>query len=294
MRIPMKALVLLALTGFALGGVIPGAKADPLPGGTLNPLTIPKYITPLVIPPVMKNIGTAENYKIAVRQFKQQILPGGVWNVITGRTDAFPATTVWSYGPEADPIPDAGALGIPKGIAPAPNSQFNYPAYTIETTANVPLNIRWTNDLKDPVTGNYLPHLLPVDQTLHWANPPATGCVHDPEGTDCTTNRPEPYTGPVPMIVHVHGAHVDPHSDGYPEAWYLPAANNIPAGYATKGHFFDDATGANPGNLGYADFYYRNDQPATTDWYHDHTLGMTRLNVYAGPAGFFLVSRGPL
>ena len=176
MRIPMKALVLLVLMGFALGGVIPGAKADPLPGGTLNPLTIPKYITPLVIPPVMKNIGTAENYKIAVRQFKQQILPGGVWNVITGRTDAFPATTVWSYGPEADPIPDAGALGIPKGIAPAPNSQFNYPAYTIETTANVPLNIRWINDLKDPVTGNFLPHLLPVDQTLHWANPPAIGC----------------------------------------------------------------------------------------------------------------------
>ena len=34
---------------------------------------------------------------------------------------------------------------------------------------------------------------------------------------------------------------------------------------------------------------YRNDQPATTLWYHDHALGMTRLNVYAGPAGFWLI-----
>ena len=61
----------------------------PVPGGTLNPLTIPKYVTPLVIPPVMNNSGTANNYDIAVRQFKQQILPGGIWNSINGRADTF-------------------------------------------------------------------------------------------------------------------------------------------------------------------------------------------------------------
>jgi FtsP/CotA-like multicopper oxidase with cupredoxin domain len=59
---------------------------------------------------------------------------------------------------------------------------------------------------------------------------------------------------------------------------------------------FDDASnivpGTNPGNLGYADFLYRQDQPATTLWYHDHSLGMTRSNVYAGPAGFWLVRGG--
>jgi FtsP/CotA-like multicopper oxidase with cupredoxin domain len=85
---------------------------------------------------------------------------------------------------------------------------------------------------------------------------------------------------------------VDPHSDGYPEAWWLPAANNIPDAYATSGRLFDDKTGANPGNLGYADYYYRQDQPATTLWYHDHSLGMTRNNVYAGPAGFWLIRGG--
>ena len=40
---------------------------------------------------------------------------------------------------------------------------------------------------------------------------------------------------------------------------------------------------------GAAIFEYTNDQPATTLWYHDHTLGITRLNVYAGMAGFWLI-----
>ncbi len=258
-----------------------------LKGGTLDPLAIPKYVTPLVIPPVMKNTGAADNYAIAVRQFKQQILPGGIWNTVTGRLDGFLPTTVWSYGPNTDPAPDSTALGGGAGIAPAPNSQFNYPAYTIETRADTQVKVRWINDLVD-ASGNYLPHLLTIDQTLHWANPPRE-CAEGPARSDCMGMNPAPYTGPVPIVTHVHGAHVAGHSDGYPEAWWLPAARNIPAGYARSGNLFDDSTGTNPGNLGYADFLYRNDQPATTIWYHDHALGMTRSNVYAGPAGFWLI-----
>ena len=44
---------------------------------------------------------------------------------------------------------------------------------------------------------------------------------------------------------------------------------------------------------GFAIFQYPNLNRASTIWYHDHTLGMTRLNVYAGPAGFYLVRGGP-
>ena len=40
-------------------------------------------------------------------------------------------------------------------------------------------------------------------------------------------------------------------------------------------------------------FQYPNANRASTLWYHDHTLGMTRLNVYAGPAGFYLIRGGP-
>ena len=244
----------------------------------IDPLTIPKYVIPLVIPPVMKNDGTEDSYDIAVRQFKQQVLPGGIWNEINGRDDRFKPTLVWSYGPASDPVPP---------VAPDPASQYNYPAYTVETTADVPVDVRWINGLvrRD---GRYLRHLLRVDQTLHWANPPA-----GPGQTDTVGDDPKPYNGPVPMVPHVHGAHVSPHSDGYPEAWWLPNALNLPSGFARHGRLFDDATGVNPGTLGYADYHYSNDQAAATLWYHDHTLGMTRLNVYAGPAGFWLVRGGP-
>jgi FtsP/CotA-like multicopper oxidase with cupredoxin domain len=268
---------------FLVPWVVPGASAAALPGGTLDPTTILQYEIPLVIPPVMNNDGVTDSYDIAVRQFQQQILPGGIWNTLGFTSQSLPATTVWSYGPAADPTP---------AVAPDLNSQFNYPAYTIETTSGDTVNVRWINDLKDPVTGRFLPHLLPIDQTLHWANPPQL-CLDRTRQTDCRGFIPHRYLGPVPLVTHVHGSHVEGHSDGFPEAWFLPAAINIPAGYATEGRMYDDSVGHVRGlNLGYADFSYRNDQPATTLWYHDHTLGMTRSNVYAGPAGFWLIRGG--
>ncbi len=276
----------------------PGGGLAQLPGGTLDPASIPKYVIPLVIPPVMNDTNPAnkvqDKYEIAVRQFQQQILPGGIWNTINGRTDAYPATTIWSYGPAADPLPDSTALGGGPGIAPAPNSQFNYPAYTFETLSNKRVDVRWINDLKENFGAgpNFLPHLLPVDQTLHWANPPQM-CMDGSMKTDCMGMDPAPYTGPVPIVTHVHGSRVDPHSDGYPEAWWLPRLEVVPPGYATEGRLFDDAVGHAAGlNLGYADFSYQQEQPATTLWYHDHALGMTRSNVYAGPAGFWLIRGG--
>jgi len=44
---------------------------------------------------------------------------------------------------------------------------------------------------------------------------------------------------------------------------------------------------------GFAIFQYPNLNRASTIWYHDHALGMTRLNVYAGPAGFYIIRGGP-
>lgn len=313
------------------------AQAQALPGGTLDPTTIPKYVTPLVIPPVFNDTGrqqgpnneglaVGKEYDIAVRQFKQQILPGGVWNTVTGRTDAFPATTVWSYGPASDPVPDSKAIGGDVGVAPAPNSQFNYPAYTVENLKDTRTTVNWINDLVDE-NGNALPHLFPVDQSLHWANPTAE-CKGGELRTDCMGLSDQPYTGPVPMVSHVHGAHAAAAGDGYTEAWWLPDANNIscvardangvltaqPTGYdattntwnvACEGTIANKLTNRggvvvknvnNPdfpqntqGYKGSAFYGYHNDQPSATLWYHDHSLGMTRLNVYAGPAGFWLV-----
>ena len=246
--------------------------AAPLAGGTLDPTTITKYVTPLLIPPAMPptevenemedepNVGTVDYYEIAVRQFQQQILPAGM-----------PKTTVWGYGSINHP------------------GTFHYPSYTIEANVNRPVRVKWINDLKNP-DGTFLPHLLPIDQTLHWANPPQD-CIDSMMKTDCRGQSPQKYQGPVPIVVHLHGAHVDADSDGYPEAWWLPAATNIPAGYAPRGSRYSQISGA-PDEAGTALYQYRNDQRAATLWFHDHSLGMTRTNVYAGPVGFYLLRGG--
>ena len=255
---------------------VPDVFATPIPGGTLDPNSIPKYEMPLIIPPAMPRTGEIEvsdgnnidYYEIAVRQFQQQILPTGM-----------PMTTVWSYGSVNHP------------------GTFNYPAFTIEAKFDRPVRVKWINDLKNPDTSDFLPHILPVDPTLHWANPPGGTAGRDTHPTFAST--PGPYTGPVPIVVHLHGGHNAQESDGYPEAWYLPAANDIPSGFATEGtqYEFFKAEFFNKWGViwepGTATFQYENDQLAATLWFHDHTLGMTRLNVYAGPAGFYLLRDGP-
>ncbi len=235
----------------------------------LDPASIPKFVTPLVKPPAMPSSGAnAQHYDIAVRQFQQHILPASM---------GLQPTTVWSYG----------SIDHPGTVLEG--GTFNFPAFTIEASYDTPLTVKWINGLVDS-SGNFLPHILPVDQTLHWANPPGGLTDRDRHGLD-----PNPYLGPVPMVTHVHGAHTTEESDGYPEAWYLPAANNIPADYARTGTWYDNFVTRygltwEPGT---ATFRYPNDQRATTLWYHDHTLGITRCNVYAGPAGFYLIRGGP-
>ncbi|HET8667225.1 MAG TPA: multicopper oxidase [Terriglobales bacterium] len=212
------------------------------------------------------SVGEIDYYEIAVQQFRQQILPPDL-----------PETTVWSYGS----LSAAGTL--------------NYPAFTIEAKVDRPVRVKWANGLMDS-KGAYLPHLLPVDPTLHWANPPGGLSGRDERPTFART--PGAYSGPVPIVTHVHGAHVEEYSDGYPETWFLPNANNIPQGFATEGSFYSEfkhefeQSWGQEWMPGTAVFQYPNRQRATTLWYHDHTLGMTRLNVYAGPAGFFLIRGG--
>ncbi len=67
----------------------------------------------------------------------------------------------------------------------------------------------------------------------------------------------------VRTVVHVHGAKAPPESDGYPEDWYVPGKS--------------------------ATYLYPNRQEPAMLWYHDHAMGINRLNIYAGLFGLYIV-----
>ena len=134
----------------------------------------------------------------------------------------------------------------------------SYPGPSFETMKDVPVDVVWHNQL--PASG----HILPVDYSLHMAHPPLIPAIEFYQA------------GYVPAVTHLHGGHTESGSDGLPEAWYTQEglANTYQGAY----------------NVNSNAYHYDNDQEAATLWYHDHALGTTRLNVYAGLAGFYLLS----
>jgi spore coat protein A, manganese oxidase len=95
------------------------------------------------------------------------------------------------------------------------------------------------------------PHLLTVDKTIHGAD----------------MGAPD-----VRVVTHLHGGHAPSGSDGGPLAWYTSGSTPI-TGSAFRGDTFE----------------YPNRKQAATLWYHDHAIGITRLNVMAGLAGFYII-----
>lgn len=79
---------------------------------------------------------------------------------------------------------------------------------------------------------------------------------HTIEGAE--DDKPE-----VRMVSHLHGGRVPPESDGYPESWYETGKSAL--------------------------HYYPNKQDAVLLWYHDHAMGINRLNIYAGMFGPYII-----
>jgi FtsP/CotA-like multicopper oxidase with cupredoxin domain len=170
-----------------------------------------------------------------------------------------------------------GLVG-PDGVTPVPTTVWGYghrgfytwPGRTFQVRSHEPLEVKWENRL-----GN-LPYLMTgkdntalgfgdytgrpvIDTNLHWA--------YGLHGYESHTIERDG----VPIVVHLHGGHTDYQFDGNPEFFFSP-------GYTVRGPRWVDKK-----------YVYKNDQDAGTLWYHDHALGITRLNVYAGMAGFYIL-----
>ncbi|MBW4038479.1 MAG: multicopper oxidase domain-containing protein [Acidobacteria bacterium] len=95
---------------------------------------------------------------------------------------------------------------------------------------------------------------------IHWENHLPTTHIFNVDPRIHGAMPPAPVVRTVP---HLHGSRTASYSDGLPENWFVP-------GQAVT-------------------YYYPNDQQAAPLWYHDHAVGITRLNVYAGMSGFYLL-----
>lgn len=223
----------------------------------LDPKTIPKYMNQLEKPPVFQphiRKGYERKCGKIVKKLEHyyQVDIGETWQQML--PNGYPKTKVWGYG---------GLIKNPK--TGKMQYHISSPGGTFEAYRGVPVRVKWVNKIKGR-------HMFAVDPTLHWANP--NGMPMEP---------PKPWPAyppgfkeaqqPVPTVTHLHGGEVPSNSDGHPDAWFTHNKKHGPAFTS---------------NI----YYYPNEQEPTTLWYHDHALGLTRSNVYAGLAGFYLIRDG--
>jgi len=216
------------------------AHAATLAAGLSDPAAQPLFtnLAPNAMAAAFKYVPNKKNkLTIGVSQTTQMTgLVGVMRNGMMGPV----STTVWGYGDKTGPT---------------------WPGKTIERHVNDdPLEIVWENNLIQGKNGKPLPHLLPIDTSLHW-------CYGLPGYEQYSIEKDG-----VPLVPHVHGGRNDSPSDGNPEFFFSP--NNAIQGprYVAHKYMFGGPDWNNAAGM---------------MWYHDHAMGITRSNVYAGLAGFF-------
>ncbi len=134
------------------------------------------------------------------------------------------------------------------------NGNFKHLGGIVVAERGTPVQITFRNNLPPD-------HILPIDRTLM--------------GADMGDDR---------VDVHLHGGFTPWVSDGGPYAWWTPGGMK---GASFQSGFLNPTAAPNE-----AEYYYPNQQSARLMWYHDHVLGLTRLNAYAGIATAYVVTDG--
>jgi spore coat protein A len=237
------------------------AQGIPLPGSALPQFIMPLPLLSAAGGPMETIIAGTNEVTLTMKEFKANMLPPG-FLLPDGST--YDGTWVWGYRAGVTSDNPAGTYIGPVFVA----------------SRGTPTQVRFVNDLPDD------PNLAWrdwTDQTLHWADPlngEMNMCNHSivpgqPPSEDCASH----YNGPIPAVPHLHGAETPPVLDGGPDAWFT-----------SEGGYHGHAYYTHPGVTAAANeavYRYLNTQEAAMIWFHDHLLGGTRLNVYAGIAGAY-------
>jgi spore coat protein A, manganese oxidase len=164
-----------------------------------------------------------------------------------------------------DPLPFPGIARVTKYRPHPENPKQRVPVYRIEArpiAANIHRDLKATNfwSFGDSVPGPTFETRSNEPLFVEWVN----SLPHDHFlPIDHTIHGAERDKPAVRTVVHLHGAKTAPESDGYPEDWIATGKSSL--------------------------YFYPNEQDAAMLWYHDHALGINRLNVYAGLFGGFLI-----
>ncbi len=238
---------------------------------------------------------------IRMCEFQSQVLPPPA-----------PATWTWGY-----------IIGTSCPL-PTDPPRDSYLGPVLVNLAGTPTSILYTNALPTVDQTKVLAYKFSTDQTLMWAdplgadpnplvkNPPETNACHMGSmdmsdtampftpfigipgyRTPCALNFGEDPTLPggfaakgIPATPHLHGGEVPPAIDGGPDTWFTSLNGD---GTFEHGHdyYTNTSLGAAPTNPNQSLYSYPNLQGQAPLWFHDHTMGATRLNVYAGIAGAY-------
>jgi spore coat protein A len=267
-----KGIFWLAFT-LAIVGINSDSRAsDTVPQTALDPTTLPQFVEELPNFAAAGRVDGTKPYTVTMQEFQQMVLPNAFYTGLPAPYNA--GTMVFGYGiKRGSKLYPPKASGLP-GL---------YPGFTVVAQRGKKTKATYINHLvpqfSAPSTffnpfGPSLQNYITWDQSIHWANP------YNLEMDNPL--RMNSYAGPQPAVVHLHGGEVPSAYDGGPEQWWTPGA---------EGSFKKKLKSSTFRGVGYVHnvYKYPNTQEPATLWFHDHTLGGTRLNVYAGLAAFYFL-----
>ena len=244
------------------GRYLNGALAAQSPQIPLPANVIPQFIDPV------PNLLDADHLIVddGINSIDLEMREQLAWVLPAGSVPGYSGTYVWSY------------------LKPGQFTRQSYLGPVVIANRGIPTTMKFINNLGHSGSTNVLAYKYSTDQTLHWADPlnyEANMWNHMAMPPEPGSEGAENYLGPIPAVVHLHGGEVPPQLDGGPDSWFTSDGNYI-------GHAFYSGDGIGPKN--YSLYRYPNSQEGALIWFHDHTLGATRLNVYAGLAGAYLIT----